>query len=142
MATVPKPIFTSDEQLTRALAKEWEQLYNARNIDKLVTLYIADGLIMAPFYPVSKGATAMRQYFVDVFQQNDPRNLTVETTHVEITGDTGFGIGTYTNNVKLPNGKRMDVPGKWVSVLRRVGSSWKIFAHCWNEDLPVSTLTT
>ncbi len=82
MATVPKPIFTSDEQLIRALAKEWEQLYNARNMDKLVTLYIADGLIMAPFYPVSKGATAMRQYFVDVFQQNDPRNLTVQATHV------------------------------------------------------------
>ena len=139
MATVPKPIITSDEQLIRALGKEWEQHYNARNIDKLLTLYTADGWLMAPYYPMSKGATAMRQYFVEVFQQNDPRNLTVETIRTEITGDTAFGIGTFTNNIRMPNGKRMDFPGKWTTVVRRVGSDWKIFAHCWNHDLPVST---
>jgi len=142
MATVPKPIIASDEQLIRALAKEWEQHQNARNIDKLLTFYTADGMVMAPFYPVSKGATAMRQYFVEEFKQNDPRNLTIETTHVEVTGNTAFGIGTFTDNMRMPNGKRMDVPGKWTCVLRRVGSNWKIFAHCWNTDLPVSTFTT
>jgi uncharacterized protein (TIGR02246 family) len=142
MATVPKPIITPDEKLIRALAKEWEQHQNARNIDKLLSFYTTDGMIMAPFYPVSKGATAMRQYFVEEFKQNDPRNLTIETTHVEITGDTAFGIGTFRNDMKMPNGKRMDVPGKWIAVLHRVGSTWKIFAHCWNPDLAVSTFTT
>lgn len=142
MATVPKPIPTSDEQLMSALTKQWEQYYNARNIDKLLTYYTADALMMPSFYSMSKGATAMRQYFVDVFQQYDPRNLTIETTHLEIIGDTAFHIGTFTNNVKMPNGKRMDAPGKWISVLRRVGSTWKVFAHCWNEDMPLSTLTT
>jgi len=142
MAAIPKPIITSDEQLLRALTKEWEQHHNARNIDKLLTFYTADGFLMPPFYPVSKGATAMRQFFVEEFQQNDPRNLTVETSLVEITGDTAFLIGTFTNNLKMPSGKRMDVPGKWTCVLRRVGADWKIFAHCWNPDLPVSTFTT
>jgi ketosteroid isomerase-like protein len=142
MATVPKLIITSDEELIRTLAKEWEQHQHARNIDKLLTLYTADGMIMAPFYPLSKGATAMRQYFVEEFTQLDPRNLTIETTHVEITGNTAFSVGTFTVNLKMPNDKRMDVPGKWTTVLRRVGSNWKIFAHCWNSDLPVSTFTT
>ncbi len=140
MATVPKPIITS-EQLTRALAEEWEKHYNARTIDKLLTLYTADGMIMAPFCPVSKGATSMRLYFLEEYKQNDPRNLTVETIHVEIVGDTAFGIGIFKNDIRMPNGTRMDVPGKWTAVLRRVGTNWKIFAHCWNHDLPMTTFT-
>ncbi len=142
MATVPKPITTSDEQLVRTLANEWEQHHNARNIEKLLAFYTADGMIMAPFYPLKKGTTAIRQFFVEEFQQNDPRNLTIETTHVEVIGDTAFGIGTFTNELKMPSGKSMNIPGKWTAVLRRVGSNWKIFAHCWNPDLPVSTFTT
>lgn len=142
MATVPKPFVTPDEQMIHTLAKEWEQHFNARNIDKLLTFYTADGMIMAPFYPVSKGATAMRQYFVEDYKQSDPRSLTIETTHVEITGNTAFAIGTSTNNIGMPNGKRMDVPGKWTVALHRVGTNWKIFAHCWNPDLPVSAFTT
>lgn len=142
MATVPKPTTILDEELIRALAKEWAHHYNTRNTDRLLTLYTADGSIMAPFYPMTKGATAVRQYFVEVFQQNDPRNLTVETIHVDVTGDTAFSIGTGTDNEMMPNGKRMDVPLKWTVALRRVGGNWKIMAHCWNTDLPVSTFTT
>ncbi len=142
MATVPKPTIAHEEELIRALAKEWQQHYNARNIDKLLPLYTADGSIMAPFYPMATGATAMRQYFFDVLQQNDPHDLTVETFHVEITGDIAFGTGSFKDNLKLPNGERMDVPGKWISVMRHVGGDWKIFAHCWNTDLPINTMTT
>lgn len=142
MATVAKPIITSDEQLLHALTKEWEQHYNARNIDKLLSFYTADGVIMPPFYPVAKGATEMRQFFVEVFKQNDPQNLTIEASHVEIVGDIAFGIGTFTDNINIPSGKRIELPGKWTSVLRRVDANWRIFAHCWNPDLPVSTFTT
>jgi ketosteroid isomerase-like protein len=70
------------------------------------------------------------------------KNLTIEASHVEIVGDIAFGIGTFTDNINIPSGKRIELPGKWTSVLRRVDANWRIFAHCWNPDLPVSTFTT
>lgn len=140
MATVPKSIVTAtDEQLIRSIPREFVRSHDARDIDKLVSLYTEDGRNMMPFHPIAQGKPALRQVFELAFQQYDQKNLRVDTTLVEISGDIAFSIGTFKVNVKLPNGKRIDDQGKWLVTLRRIGTAWKMSTHCFNSDLPLTT---
>lgn len=141
MATQPKATPATDEQMIRGLAQEWTRHAAARSVDNLVNMFVDDGMDMAPFRALAKGKAALRQALQDVFEQYDLRDLKAQTTYVQVSGDTAFSVGTFTANVKLPNGKRIDDQGKWVVTLRRVGATWKIVAHCWNTDLPISSFT-
>lgn len=143
MATVPKPTPTmTDEQMLRAIPEQFMQYHDKRNIDGLVNLFTDDGRIMVPFHPLAEGRTALREAFQRVFDEFDQRSLKVETTHVEVSGNTAFCIGTFKVNVKLPTGKRFEDHGKWLAGARRVGTTWKIAAHCWNSNLPITSFTT
>ena len=140
MATLPKPApITTDEQAIRSITLEFVQYHEARNIEKLVSLFTNDGRVMAPFRPLVQGKANLRQIFQAVFDEFDQRNLKVDTTHVEVCGDAAFSMGTFKVNLKIPTGKRIDDQGKWLVAMRREGNTWKIVAHCWNTDLPITT---
>ncbi len=142
MATVPKITPTMEaEHAIRDLAQEFVTHHNKRDIDKLVMLYTNDGNVMAPFQPVAAGTPALRQYFQQAFSEYDQRDLKVETTRVEISNDFAFAFGTFTTNLKMPNGKRMDDHGKWMTTLRLMGTNWRIVGHCFNTDLPITRFT-
>lgn len=142
MATFPKPTTPTDaEQAIRALAQEYVKFTTARDFDKLLTLFAKDGVSMAPYRPAAYGATQLRQHFQQDFSEQDPRDLKVETTHVEVAGNIGFSFGTYSVNARMPSGKRIDNHGKWIATARRENGKWLIVGHCFNTDLPIETLT-
>ncbi len=140
MATVPKPTVT-DEQMIRDVAQDFVLYHQERNLDRLVGLYSDDGRIVAPFRPLAQGKTALRESFQRDFDEFDQRGLKVNTTHVEVRGDIAFSLGTFKVNIKAPTGKVIDDQGKWLAAARRVGTAWKIVAHCWNSDIPITSFT-
>ncbi len=142
MATLPKPTTPTDaEQAIRALAQEYVKFANTRDIDKLVSLFTKDGVTMAPYRPAVYGPSQLHQHFQQEFSEQDPHDLRVETTHVEVAGNIGFSYGTFTLDVRMPSGKRIDNHGKWIATARRENGTWLIVGHCFNTDLPIETLT-
>ena len=117
------------------------QAHNERNIDKLLTLVTDDVRICAPNKPLAEGPKAMRNLMEKLFKEFDSRKLMVVTEHVEIGGDIAVSFGTFEMNILLPSGRRLDDMGKWVVTLRRVGEEWRISGHCFNTDLPITSLT-
>lgn len=143
MATYPKPTpVLTDEEMIRAIPQEFMRYHNERNINGLINLFTDDGRFIEPFRPVAQGKTALRESFQRDFDEFDPRTLKVETTYVEVRGDIAFSVGTYSVNTKLPTGKRVDDQGGWLAASRRVGATWKIVAHCYNSELPITSFTT
>lgn len=143
MATFPKPSPGADaERAIRTLAADWVKHHNGRNMDKLLSVYSNDARMLAPHRPSDHGASGLRQYYEDQFRDQDPRDSTVEVEYVEAGDDIAFSTGKYTVNVRLPDGKRLDDHGKWTVVLRRIGTGWRVVAHCWNTDLPMTAYTT
>jgi uncharacterized protein (TIGR02246 family) len=143
MATMPKPTTPTDaEQAIRALGQEYVRYYNARDVDKLVALFTKDGCTFAPYHPLAEGTAALRQALQQSLTEYDPRDLRVETTHVEVDGNIAFSFGTFTMNLRTPKGPRLDDKGKWIVTLRREGGTWRIVGHCFNTDLPITTLAS
>jgi ketosteroid isomerase-like protein len=139
MAAVAKPAIDAETTI-RAIAQEWVKHHNERNIDKLLTLVTNDVRICVPNKPLAEGPKAMRTLMEQLIKEHDPRKLVVVTTHVETGGDIAVSFGTFESNVLLPSGRRLDDVGKWVVTLRRVGKAWLISGHCFNTDLPITSL--
>ncbi len=138
MAAKPTPVPALDpERAIRALAKEFQTLYNARDIEKLLALFTDDGRLLLPHRDAAQGQAAMRPAIQEGFDRLDPRNTVIEPTHIEYAGDIAFSIGHHTNNVRLPDGTRIDDRSKWVTALRRERGQWKLVALIYNTDLPV-----
>jgi uncharacterized protein (TIGR02246 family) len=141
MATTPKP--TPDvEKTIRALAQEFVRHYNARDFGKLADLFTKDGRLLAPYLPLAQGTAAIREALQQFITEYDLRDLKVETTSVEVDGNLAFGFGTYTVNTRTLQGTRLDENGKWMVNLRREGGTWRIVGHCFNTDLPITTLAS
>lgn len=139
MATIAKPAVDA-EQTIRAIAQEWVKHHNERNIDKLLTLVTNDVRMCVPNKPLAEGPKAMRNLMEQLFKEYDPRKLKVVTTHVETGGDIAVSFGTFEMNILLPSGRRLHDIGKWIVTLRRVGEEWRISGHCFNTDLPITSL--
>ena len=132
------PTPADDEHLIRAVPEDFVRYYDARDIDKIVSLFCEDGRVLAPFRPAAQGRMGLRHLFNSSFTQFDPKELKLMTIYVEVCGHIAFGYGSYEMNVKLPNGKRIVDRGKWVASLRRLSGTWKMVTQCWNTDLPLS----
>jgi len=128
-----------DEHQIRAIPEDFARYYEARDVEKIVSLFSDDGRVLAPFRPAGQGKTGLRHNFNTSFAQFDPKDLKLTTIYVEVCGHVAFGYGSYEMSVKLPNGKRVEDHGKWLASLRRVGSTWRMVAQCWNSDLPLNT---
>ncbi len=126
---------TDAEQQIRALAKEYQDHSNRRDAQKVTSLFVADGVMNPLYAPAAEGHEAIRKALEHDYQTLDPKNLVIETAHVETTGDVGFSYGTYTMNVRTPDGERFDDRGKWVTGCRRENGRWRVVANCWNTDL-------
>lgn len=143
MATKPvTPIETEAEKAIRGLAQEYVKHYNARDVEKLVTLFTKDGHTFVPYRPLAEGTAAVRKALEQLINDYDPHDLKVETTRVEVEGNIAFSLGTFTMNVRTPKGTRLDDKGKWIAALRREAGMWRIVGHCFNTDLPITALTS
>ena len=87
------------------------------------------------FASAAEGREAIRQAVEHDFQTLDPKNLVIKTSYVQTSGDVGFSYGTYTMNLRTPDGERLEDRGKWVTGCRRENGRWRIVANCWNTDL-------
>jgi uncharacterized protein (TIGR02246 family) len=141
MAT--KPVTLSEaEQAIRAVAQEYVKHYNTRDLEKLVTLFASDGRELVPYRPLAEGTAAVRQAVQQTITDYDPHDLKVETKRVEVEGNIAFSLGTFTMNVRTPKGTRLEDKGKWLVALRRENGMWRIVGHCFNTDLPITTLAS
>ena len=129
---------TDVEQAIRELANEYAARYNRRDAQGVSTLFTSDGVSNPPFQEAAKGPATIRKAQDQQFQELDPKNLKIETDHVEAAGELGFSFGRYTMNVKTPDGKRLDDRGKWVCALRQESGNWRVVANCWNSDLKLT----
>ncbi len=143
MATMPKPVPVLDVQkILRENARKYENYMNARDVDSLVSRYATDGRILAPFKPMAQGFAAIRHLFEEMFKENDPRNMKIETECIELNENVASCVGTFTMNVLLPTGKRIDYRGKWATTERLIEGDSKILFHTYNTDLPFTDFFT
>ena len=117
------------------IAADFGAAVTAGNAAKVASFYTADATFMPPNEAAIRGTAGIQGWFQKQMDQG-PGKLTLSPTESRISGDLTFEMGNYTLSAKPKTGQPVNDKGKYIVVLRKDGTTWKISNDIFNSDLP------
>ena len=118
----------SDIETIRALDAAIIDGINAKDADRATAPYAQDGAIMPPGAPIMAGHEAIRGYWQAAID-GGLGDVVATITGADVSGDMAVTMGTLTGSM---GGQALS--GKYVLVLRKGESGWKVERDIWNFD--------
>lgn len=127
----------SDEATLRNLDAEWSKAAGAKDVEKTVSYYTDDAMILPPNLPTIQGKTGARAMWQGMFSvPGFSGGWKATKVEVSRSGDMGWVTGTYELSETDASGKPMVDKGKYLEVWRKqADGSWKCVADMFNTDL-------
>ena len=117
------------------IAADFGAAVSAGDAAKVASYYTADATFMAPNEP----AVPRRANIQALFQKQMDAGSTshkLQPSESRISGDLAFEAGRYTFGIKPKTGTPIADNGKYVIVLKKEGTGWKISHDIFNSDMP------
>jgi uncharacterized protein (TIGR02246 family) len=111
---------------------EFVDLFNARDLTKLASLYADDAVWMPQNSLMIKGRAAIEAAFKDRYK--GPGVLKFTGTTSAMSGTLAFVAATYTVTVPVEGAPPVSFTAKSLTVFKRVGNDWKIAYDMQNAD--------
>jgi ketosteroid isomerase-like protein len=130
----------ADEQTIRDLDAQWSKAAGAKDVDKTVSFYSDDAIVMPPNDKIATTKEAIRKVWNDILT-TPGLVISWKATKVEVakSGDVAFSSGTYELTMNDASGNPVNDRGKYVAVWeKQAGGKWKCGADIWNSDLPAT----
>jgi ketosteroid isomerase-like protein len=122
----------------RGLDALWSKSAGAKDLDKTVSFYADDAMVLAPNMPIATSKDAIRKIWKDLFD-SPGASVSWKSSKVEVAKslDLACVTGTYEFGMKDASGKPINEQGKYLEVFKKqADGKWKCIADCWNSDLP------
>ena len=127
------------ETALRRLDAEWSAAAGAKDLDKLVSYYSDDAVVLPPNKPAATTAAAIRSSWKEDLDSMVSGSWKATRVEVAKSGDMAYVSGTYEWTAKTPDGEQTKDHGKYLEVWeKQPDGSWKCGADCWNSDLPAT----
>jgi ketosteroid isomerase-like protein len=129
----------ADEKAVRDADAEWSKVAGAKDLDKTVSYYADDAVIMPPneaAVTTKEGIRNLWKGFLDSLQ-----DISWRTTRVEVSksGDMAVLLGTYEMTMKDGSKDK----GKYCEVWeKKAGGKWKVGTDMFSSDLPAQPAAT
>lgn len=136
-----EPEKTADPQADKAavdkLRDDFMAAFNAGDADKIGELYSEDAVAMGGDRPTLQGRAAIVENNKQMFTQFSTK-IAITPLQTKTSGDLAYDQGTYTMEMtpKAPGGKPAMEEGRYVVVLHREGTVWKVIADIDNKNPP------
>ena len=131
---------TKIEQALRDLDAKWSAAAGAKDIDKTVSYYSEDAVVMPPNAPSAKTRETIRSAWKEMLTSPGAA-VSWKATKVEVakSGDLAYVSGTYEETMTDASGKPAKEHGKYVEIFKKqADGTWKVIVDIWNSDLPAS----
>ena len=131
----------ADETALKKLDDEWSKAAGARDVDKTISYYSDDAVVMPPNIPTLAGKESIRTLWKSMLE-SPGFSGGWKATKVDVarSGDLAYVSGTYEFNEKDDGGKPMTDKGKYLEVWKKqADGGWKCVADMFSSDLPVAT---
>jgi ketosteroid isomerase-like protein len=129
------------EQALRDLDDQWSAAAGAKDVDKTVSFYSDDAIVMPPNASSATTKEAIRAIWKDLLTD---AKISWKTKNVEVaqSGDLACLSGTYEVTLNDPSGKSVNDRGKYLEVWeKQADGTWKCGTDIWNSDLPATAPT-
>ena len=127
------------EQALRDLDAQWSAAAAAKDLDRTVSYYATDAVVMPPNAPSETTKETFRNIWKDMIASAS--SVSWKATRVEVakSGDMAYVSGTYEVTVNDASGKPVNDRGKYLEVWKKqADGKWKCGADIWDSDLPVA----
>ena len=127
-----------DEAALRKLDDEWSKAAAAKDVEKTVSYYSDDAVLMLPNIPTLTGKEPIRALWKSMFE-SPSFSGGWKTTKVDVarSGDMAYVTGTYEFNETDGSGKPITDKGKYVEVWKKqADGGWKCVADMFSSDVP------
>lgn len=118
----------ADAAAIRKLDAEYVAAFNAKDIDKILTMYTENSVFMPPNAPTLRGTEPLKSFYKDLFAR--ATDLKMEAADVAGHGPLAYQSGAY--SLAGTNRDR----GKFLFVMRKMGENWRFEYMIWSSDLP------
>jgi uncharacterized protein (TIGR02246 family) len=128
------------EKALRDLDAQWSAAAGAKDLDKTVSFYSDDAVVMPPNAPSATTKEAIRSAWKEMLT-NPGAAISWKATKVEVakSGDLACVSGTYEETTTDASGNPVKDRGKYVEVWeKQADGKWKCGADIWNSDLPAT----
>lgn len=119
---------------------EWSRAAQGRDIDRIVSFWAEDAMVLPPGSAPVVGKTAIREFVAKSFD-TPGFGISWKTDKVVVSrsGDLAYASGSNRVVFNGPDGRQVAVEGKAVTVWRRgKEGAWKCVVDIWNAVSPPS----
>lgn len=123
------------EQALRDLDAQWSAAAAAKDLDKTVSYYSDDAIVLPPNMASATTKEAIRNVWKDMIASASSVNWKATRAEVAKSGDMACVSGTYEVTMNDGTNDR----GKYLEVWeKQADGKWKCGADTWNSDLPLA----
>jgi ketosteroid isomerase-like protein len=122
----------ADAQAIRQASADLETAFNAKEMDKILSLYTENSVFMPPNKPLLRGRDPLKSFYNGLLSGGS-HDLRLTVDDVAGHGPIAYESGSYS----MMNGEKRD-RGKFLFILRNMAGNWKIEYTSWSSDLPPS----
>jgi ketosteroid isomerase-like protein len=135
------PVYCVDLEKERTAILDMDKSWSAAaseglDVNLIVSFWAEDATLFPPGMPAIAGKEAIRKFVQDSYAMPG-FSIQWVTEQVVVSSDGSMAYGTGTNQTTFddPQGKKITVNGKAVTVWRKNSSGvWKCVIDIWNED--------
>ena len=127
-----------DVSLVYKLWNEYAAAAHDGDLERWMSLWIDDGIQMAPDAPPRVGKEQIREAMQPSFELFIMSKMVINTEEVRILGDRAYSHGTYVFDMTpKEGGETTSYSGKFLDILvKQADGSWKIAIDCHNYNTP------
>ena len=129
----------ADEAALRKLDDEWSRAAGSKDVEKTISYYSDDAILMLPNLPRLTGKESIRTLWKEMFA-SQTFSGGWKTTKVEVarSGDLAYVTGDYEFN-ETDSGRSMTDTGKYLQVWKKQpDGSWKCTAGMFSSEVPLA----
>jgi len=134
----------ADESARKDWDAQWSKAAGAKDVDKTVSYYADDAIVMPPNAAAITTKDAVRKTWKDLLTAPGFSGGW-KATKVEVarSSDIAYVSGTYEMTINDANGKPATDRGKYLEAVKKQSDgTWKCVADIWNSDLPAPASAT
>jgi len=131
---------SNDADAIRNIEDQWVAANKAKDINKVVSIFASDAVVMEPNKPISVGIEAIKKswelWFSDTTFLHSTITGTTDNIEISASGDLGYARGATHYSIITPNGT-VEYDDKFVDIFKKIGGEWKCIVSIWNMDKPM-----
>ena len=141
-ARTPEVDAKAEERAIRALDEQWGAAVARKDVGAAVALYAADGALLWPDAPETKGIDGIRAVWTSVMS-TPGLSVAVHPERIDVAraGDLATDAGTVQSDVETSNGHVQTID-KYLHVWRKDGGRWRVIYSMTNSNTPPAPPTS